>query len=56
MFYLMMHSTHFIYDYLASDVIMVKNHSDSEPVAAIHRLLFPISSKGSFIRKIPQTV
>ena len=28
MFYLMMHSTHFIYGYMASD--MVKDHSDSE--------------------------
>ena len=27
-FYLMMHSTHFIYGYMASD--MVKDHSDSE--------------------------
>ena len=35
MFYLTMHSTHFIYGYMASD--MVKNHSDSEtgkPAAA----------------------
>ena len=30
MFYLMMHSTHFIYGYMASDIIMVKNHSDRE--------------------------
>ena len=29
MFYLTTHSTHFIYGYMASD-IMVKNHSDSE--------------------------
>ena len=28
MFYLMMHSVHFIYGYMASD--MVKDHSDSE--------------------------
>ena len=28
MFYLTMHSTHFIYGYMASD--MVKDHSDSE--------------------------
>ena len=34
MFYLMMHSTHFIYSYMASD--MVNDHSDSErkPAAA----------------------
>ena len=38
MFYLMTHSTHFIYGYMASD--MVKDHSDG--------LLFPISRKGSF--------
>ena len=36
---------------------MVKDHSDSErgnPLP-IHRLRFPISSKGSFICTIPQT-
>ena len=36
---------------------MVKDHSDSErgnPMPP-HRLLFPISSKGSFICTIPQT-
>ena len=46
-FYLTTHSTHFIYGYMASD--MVKDHSDT------HRLLFPISSKGYFICIIPQT-
>ena len=30
MFYLMIHSTHFIYGYMASDIIMVEDHSDSE--------------------------
>ena len=30
MFYLTMHSTHLIYGYMASDIIMVKDHSDSE--------------------------
>ena len=37
MFYLTTHSTHFIYGYMASDIIMVKDHSDSErgkPAAA----------------------
>ena len=36
---------------------MVKNHSDSERGNPLppHRLLFPISSKGSFICTIPQT-
>ena len=37
--------------------IMVKDHSDSEKGNPLppHRLLFPISSKGSFICIIPQT-
>ena len=36
---------------------MVKDHSDSERGNLLppHRLLFPISSKGSFICTIPQT-
>ena len=36
---------------------MVKDHSDSETGNPLvpHRLLFPISSKGSFICTIPQT-
>ena len=37
---------------------MVKNHSDSErgnTLPPLHGLLFPISSKGSFICTIPQT-
>ena len=51
MFYLTMHPTHFIYGY------MVKDHSDSKRVGLLspHGLLFPISSKGSFICTIPQT-
>ena len=55
MFYLTTDSTHFIYGYMASD--MVKDHSDSERGKPLppHRLLFPISSKGSFICIIPQT-
>ena len=49
MFYLTTHSTHFIYDYMASD--MVKDHSDSERRNPLpqHGLPFPINSKGSFI-------
>ena len=45
MFYLTTHSTHFIYGYMASD------HSDSESGNPLppHVLLFPISSKDSFI-------
>ena len=55
MFYLTTHSTHFIYGYMASD--MVKDHSDSEKGNPLppHMLLFPINSKGSFICTIPQT-
>ena len=58
MFYLMTHSTYFIYGYMASDIIiMVKDHSDSEKGNPLppRRLLFPINSKGSFICTIPQT-
>ena len=53
-FYLTTHSTHFIYGYMASD--MVKDYSDSERrnPRPPHGLLFPISSKGSFICIIPQ--
>ena len=51
-FYLMTHSTHFIYV-----GHMVKDHSDSEigNLLVPHGLLFPISSKGSFICIIQQT-
>ena len=44
------------YGSMESDV--VKNYSDSEygnPLAPLHGLLFPISSKGSFICTIPGT-
>ena len=53
-FYLTMHTSHFIYGYMASDII--KNHSDREKGNPLppHRLLFLISSKGSFICIIPQ--
>ena len=56
MFYLTTHSTHYIYGYMASDII-VKDHSDSERGNPLppHWLLFPISSKGSFISIIPHT-
>ena len=55
MLYLTTHSTHFIYGYMASD--MVKDHYDNEKGNPLppHRLLFPINSKGSFICTIPQT-
>ena len=56
MFYLTTHSTHFIYGYMASHIIMVKDHSDSKRGNLLpHGLLFLISSKGSFIGTIPQT-
>ena len=49
MFYLTTHSAHFIYGYMASD--MVKDHSDSEKGNPLppHRLLYTINSKGYFI-------
>ena len=56
-FYLTMHSTHFIYGHMAPDIIMVKDHSDSERGNPLppHGLLFSISSKCSFICTIPRT-
>ena len=50
-FYLMTHSTHFMYGY------MVKDHSDSERGNPLlpHGLFFSINSKGCFICTIPQT-
>ena len=56
MFYLKMHSTHFILR-LYGVGHMVKDHSDSERGNLLppHGLLFPINSKGSFICIIPQT-
>ena len=46
----------FSYGYMGSD-IMVNDHSDSERgnPQPPHGLLFPISSKGSFICDIPHT-
>ena len=56
MFYLTTHSTHFILR-LYGVGHMVKDHSDSERGNPLlpHMLLFPISSKRSFICIIPQT-
>ena len=56
MFYLTTHSTHFMLR-LYGVRHMVKDHSDSERGNPLppHGLLFPISSKGSFICIIPQT-
>ena len=50
MFYLTVHSTHFIYTH------MVKDHSESErrnTLPPLHGLLFSISSKESFMCAIP---
>ena len=57
MFYLTTHSTHLFSLRLYGVGHMVKDHSDSErgnPLPPLHGLLFPISSKGSFICIIPQ--
>ena len=56
MFYLTTHSAHFILR-LYGVGHMVKDHSVSERGNPLppHGLLFPISSKGSFICTIPQT-
>ena len=55
MFYLTMHSTFYLWLYGVRH--MVKDHSDSERGNPLlpQWLLFPISSKGSFICIIPQT-
>ena len=55
MFYLTTHLTH-VYLRLYGDRHMVKDHSDSERGNLLpeHGLIFPISSKGSFIYIIPQ--
>ena len=45
MFYLIMHSKQFIYGYM-SDIIMVKDHSDSERGNPLLQL--SISSKGNW--------
>ena len=56
MFYLTTHSTHFIYGYMASD--MVKDHSDSEKGNPLppYRLLLSINNKGYFICIIPHRI
>ena len=60
MFYLTTHSTHFIYDYMASEFLvsnMVKDHSDSERGNPLppHGLFFWINSKGYFICMLLQS-
>ena len=53
-FHLMTYSTHFIYSYVVSD-IMVKDQRERGNLLPPYRLLFLISDKGSFIYTIPQT-
>ena len=56
MFYLMTHSTYFIYGYVALDIRLTTTQiARGNPLPPLHGLLFPISSKGSFISTIPQT-
>ena len=54
-FYLTTHSTHYFNLWLYGVGHMVKDHSESERGNLLppHRLIFPISSKGSFIGIIP---
>ena len=50
------HSTHFIYGYMTSDIWQRSTRIAREKNLLLpHRLLFPISSKGSFICIIAQT-
>ena len=50
MFYLTTHSTHFTCSHMASDIILVKDHSDRKRGNSLmqHELLFPISKKRFF--------
>ena len=56
MFYLTMHSTHFIYGYMASDIwlrtILIVKGNPLPP----HRLLLSINNNGSFICTIPDRI
>ena len=54
MFYLTMHSTHFIYGYIVSD-IWLRTNEKGNPLLP-HRLLLSINSKGSFICTIPHRI
>ena len=56
MFYLTTHSTHFIYGYMASDIWLRTILIVREETHCRHRLLFLISSKGSFICTIPDRI
>ena len=54
MFYLTTHSTHFIYGYMASDILSTTQIVRGNPLPP-HGLLFPINSRGYFICTITQT-
>ena len=50
LFHLMRHSTHFIYGYMVSHLCLrTRDYKRGNPLQLPHRLLFLISSKGSFI-------
>ena len=53
-YYLTMHSTHFIYGYMASD-IWYRTTQIGNPLPPFSLLFLVISSTGSFICIIPQT-
>ena len=54
MFYLTTHSTHFIYGYMASDILSTIQIVRGNPLPS-HGLLFPINSRGYFIDRITHT-
>ena len=59
MFYLMMHLTHFILGLYVVRHIMIKEISNSKRgklLPPLHGLLFPVSSKGSFICTISDKI
>ena len=54
--YLTTHLSHFIYSYLASDLVQDQSASKrGNLLLPLHGLLFPISSKGSFMCTMVQT-
>ena len=55
MFYLTTHATHFIYGYMASDILQRTTQMARGNSLPPHGLLFPISSKCSFIGTVSQT-
>ena len=56
MFYLTTHSSHFIYGYMASDMVEDYSYNERGNPLPPHGLLFPISSKVSFICIIPDRI